>query len=105
MPAIINEGWDAKFVPDKVKNAVDKLPLVVQHQYKTTLLAMAATPGNMGDGMLHYMENWNHKRFSGQYCLLYNWRNRKDGKGKYLHVNGIGIKSGNGNKYEMLSPA
>ena len=100
---IENEGWDAKYVPDHVKRTVEKLDPIVQQQYSTTLLTMASSPGDMGDGMLAYLGGWNHKRFSGQYCLLYRWQPRKDGKGNYLCVKGIGKKNGTGNQYSALS--
>ena len=104
MTPIVNDGWDAKNVPDHVKNTVAGLPVVVQDQYKITLLNMASQAGTLGtgDGQLHYLNNWYHKRFSGQYCLLYQWLPRRDGKGFFLAVKGIGRKNGTGNNYSEL---
>lgn len=104
MGTIVNDGWDAKNVPQHVKDTVAGLQTVVQNQYKITLLNMAAESGtlNAGDGVLGYLNGWNHKRFSGQYCLLYNWQARRDGLGFFLAVKGIGRKNGAGNDYAVL---
>ncbi|MGG5886046.1 hypothetical protein ACLF3G_02830 [Falsiroseomonas sp. HC035] len=97
-------GWDAKNVPQHVKNVVAGLPKVVQDQYEITLLNMASQSASLGpgDGALRYLSGWNHKRFSGQYCLLYKWELRNDGKGYFLAVKGIGRKNGNGNDYGLI---
>jgi hypothetical protein len=97
-------GWDAKNVPQHVKNVVAGLPKVVQEQYQITLLNMAGQSESLGqgDGVLQYLGPWNHKRFGGQYCLLYRWHVRQDGKGYFLAVKGIGRKNGNGNNYAQL---
>jgi hypothetical protein len=95
-------GFDAKNVPQHVKNLVARLDKVVRDQYETTLLNMAqgAATLDQGDGVLHSF-GWNHKRFSGQYCLLYRWLPRRDGKGFFLAVKGIGRKNGTGNNYSL----
>ena len=97
-------GFDAKNVPQHVKNLVASLPKVVRDQYETTLLNMAgeAASLNQGDGVLHYLSGWNHKRFGGQYCLLYRWQPRMDGKGFFLAVKGLGRKNGTGNNYSLM---
>jgi hypothetical protein len=97
-------GWDAKYVPQHVKNVVAGLAKVVQDQYETTLLNMASQSESLGsgDGVLQYLGPWNHKRFGGQYCLLYLWQVRQDGKGYFLAVKGIGRKNGTGNNYSQM---
>ena len=97
-------GFDAKNVPQHVKNLVAGLPKVVRDQYEITLVNMAgeAANRNQGDGVLRYLNNWNHKRFSGQYCLLYRWEPRRDGKGFFLAVKGLGRKNGSGNDYSLM---
>ena len=97
-------GFDSKNVPDHVKNTVAGLPSVVQNQYEITLLNMASQSATLGqgDGVLHYLHQWNHKRFGGQYCLLYRWQPRRDGQGFFLAVKGIGRKNGNGNQYAEM---
>jgi hypothetical protein len=97
-------GFDAKNVPQHVKNLVAGLPTVVRDQYEITLLNMAAqaTSLGQGDGVLRYLSGWNHKRFSGQYCLLYRWQPRIDGNGFFLAVKGLGRKNGAGNDYALM---
>jgi hypothetical protein len=104
MPGLVNDGWDAKNVPDHVKRTVEGLAVVVQQQYNTTLLTMASQAGTLsaGDGVLGYLNGWNHKRFGGQYCLLYTWQTRRDGLGFFLCVKGIGRKNGTGQNYAEL---
>lgn len=97
-------GFDAKNVPQHVKNLVATLPKVVREQYEITLTNMAAESAskNTGDGVLQYLGGWNHKRFGGQYCLLYRWQVRLDNQGFFLAVQGLGRKNGNGNDYDLL---
>ncbi len=102
MAPIQNEGWDAKYVPAPVKAYMSGQQPVIQQQYNTTLLTMASAPGNTGDGALGYLAGYFHKRFSGDWCLLYQWLPRRDGKGNYLAVKGIGRKNGNGNNYNQV---
>jgi hypothetical protein len=102
MAPIVNEGWDAKYVPRPVKTYMAGQAPPVQLQYQTTLLVMASSVGSNGDGALHYLHNYRHKRFSGNWCLLYLWLPRRDGKGFYLAVKGIGRKNGNGNDYAQV---
>jgi len=99
MPAIVNDGWDAKYVPPAVKTYMAAQAPVIQTQYQTTLITMAQNVGSTGDGALHYLGNYFHKRFAGSWCLLYQWLPRKDGLGNYLAVKGIGQKNGTGANY------
>lgn len=94
-------NWDAKHVPQRVKQWAANAAVIVRQQYEITLANMAANPGNTGDGALGYMNNWFHKRFGGQYCLLYLWKQRSDGQGQYLAVQGVGKKNGVGNNYDL----
>jgi len=96
-----NEGWDAKYVPKAVKDYMAGQMKPIQDQYQTTLLTMAANINSQGDGLLNYLGPYYHKRFSGQWCLLYLWQPRRDGKGNYLAVKGIGKKNGTGNNYSQ----
>jgi hypothetical protein len=101
MPPIQNDGWDAKYVPDAVKGYMSGQVKPVQDQYQTTLLTMASNVNSQGDGLLNYL-GFYHKRFSGSWALLYLWSPRRDGKGNYLAVKGIGRKNGTGNDYSRV---
>ena len=98
---LVNDGWDAKYVPEAVKNYIATQAVVVVNQYQTTLLNLAGDNGAQGDGMLNYLGAF-HKRFSGSWCILYLWKPRKDGKGTYLAVTGLGRKNGTGNDYSQV---
>jgi len=94
--------WNAKHVPRSVKTWAATAQATVRDQYETTLSALASNPMNNGDGMLSYLNGWNHKRFGGQYCILYQWNARQDGNGFFLNVKGIGRKNGTGNNYSLV---
>ena len=99
---LVNDGWDAKYVPKAVKDYMAAQMKPIFDQYKTTVLAMASNVNSQGDGLLNYLGPYYHKRFSGQWCLLYLWQPRRDGQGNYLAVKGIGRKNGAGNDYAQV---
>lgn len=95
------QDWNPKHVPKRVKAWASNAPALVAAQYEITLANMASNPASPGDGALGYLNGWLHKRFGGQYCLLYETGQRADGKGAFLKVKGIGRKNGNGNDYSL----
>ncbi len=94
-------NWAPKHVPKRVKDWAASAEAVVRNQYNITLEFLADNEMNTGDGQLSYLNGWNHKRFGGQYCLLYTWAPRQDGKGYFLNVKGVGRKNGKGNDYSL----
>jgi hypothetical protein len=95
-----DHDWTPKSVPRRVKNWAVAAAKPVRLQYETTLESIATNPTAQGDGKLAYMNGWNHKRFGGHFCLLYEWAGRRDGKGWFLKVKGIGRKRGESD-YEL----
>lgn len=98
-----NQDWSPRSVPKAVKQWGAGQAAPLGPQYRTTLGNMAQSTLDQGDGVLAYLNGWNHKRFAGQYCLLYVWAQRRDGRGWFLKVKGIGRKNGAGNDYSQIA--
>ncbi|MDJ0662071.1 MAG: DUF4157 domain-containing protein [Crocosphaera sp.] len=95
------QNWNAKHVPKRVKEWARNAQVIVREQYETSLTSLASNPTDQGDGVLAYLNGWNHKRFGGHWCILYRWAARRDGQGWFLKVKGIGRKNGQGNDYSL----
>jgi len=94
--------WNAKHVHKHVKDWATRANVRLKKDYEGTLKYLASDEWNSGDGILTYLNNWFHKRF-GQYCILYLWVKRRDEKGVFINVKGIGRKNGSGNDYALIT--
>lgn len=101
-------NWDAKNIPQAIKQWLGTESLDVRNGFNTAVENLASHNDDVamftGDGAYHVtlrtgiIINAFHKRFAGNsYAIIYNYGPRRDGNGRFLNVVAIAEHHGHGN--------